>query len=293
MGTIGYMSPEQVKGEPLGRQSDIFSFGSVFYEMLSGRRAFRGNSAGETISAILREDPPDLSETNKTISPALKSCVRHCLEKNPAERFQSASDLAFAIESLAAISGSRRPDFIPDGQTFFYSARWNGNPLDIFAIRKGRYESRSLNLGQTDLLAISATNEMAILRNAQYQHHFVSRGTLARMPVGGGAARDLVEDVQEADWSPDGAQLAVVRLVNGRDRLEYPIGKVLYENAGHISHPRFSPKGDRIAFMDHQLEQDSRGWIAVVDLGGKKTVLSGEWSGEEGLAWSATGNEVW
>ena len=353
MGTIGYMSPEQVKGETVGRQSDIFSFGSVFYETLSGRRAFRSNSAGETISAILREDPPDLSETNKTISPALESCVRHCLEKNPAERFQSASDLAFAIESLAAISGSSRPDlilgpiplkrrlwpmllgfavlslavgltagilwlrsfrkttppsyqrltfsrgtmfnarFIPDGQTFFYSARWNGNPLDIFAIRTGRYESRSLNLVQTDLLAISATNEMAILRNARYQHHFVSRGTLARMPVGGGAPRDLVEDVQEADWSPDGAQLAVVRLVNGRTRLEYPISKVLYETAGHISHPRFSPKGDRIAFMDHQLEQDSRGWIAVVDLSGKKTVLSGEWSGEEGLAWSATGNEVW
>ncbi len=161
------------------------------------------------------------------------------------------------------------------------------------AIRTGRYESRSLNLAQTDLLAISATNEMAILRNARYQHHFVSRGTLARMPVGGGAPRDLVEDVQEADWSPDGAQLAVVRLVNGRTRLEYPIGKVLYETDGHISHPRFSPKGDRIAFMDHQLEQDSRGWIAVVDLSGKKTVLSGEWSGEEGLAWSATGNEVW
>jgi eukaryotic-like serine/threonine-protein kinase len=353
MGTVGYMSPDQVKGEPVSHQSDIFSFGSVFYEMLSGRRAFRGKSAAETMSAILREDPPDLSETNKNISPALEGCVRHCLEKNPAERFQSARDLAFSIESIAGISGVSRPElvfvrppaarrlwpillgllvftvslalvagalvdksagkmaapsyrrltfsrgttwnarFTPDGQTFFYSARWNGNPLDIFAIRTGRYESRSLNLGQTDLLAISATNEMAILRNAQYQHHFVSRGTLARMPVGGGAPRDLVEDVQEADWSPVGDGVAIVRWVNGRVRLEYPIGKVLYETSGYISHPRFSPKGDLIAFMDHQLEHDNRGWIAVVDLSGKKTVLSGEWSGEEGLAWSTTGNEVW
>ena len=110
MGTVGYMSPEQLKGKTADHRSDIFSFGAIFYEMLSGKRAFRGDSMAETMSAILREDPPDLSETNKTISPALERVVRHCLEKNPAERFHSAPDLAFAIESL---SGSA----ISSGQT--------------------------------------------------------------------------------------------------------------------------------------------------------------------------------
>src|SRR5437870_236364 len=108
MGTMGYMSPEQLKGHPADHRSDIFSFGAILYEMLSGKRAFRGDSMAETMSAILREDPPDLSETNKIVSPALERVVRHCLEKNPADRFHSARDLAFAIESLsgsATISG--------------------------------------------------------------------------------------------------------------------------------------------------------------------------------------------
>src|SRR6266487_2457993 len=109
MGTMGYMSPEQLKGHPADHRSDIFSFGAILYEMLSGKRAFRGDSMAETMSAILREDPPDLSETNRTVSPALERVVRHCLEKNPAERFHSARDLAFAIESLsgAAISSGQ------------------------------------------------------------------------------------------------------------------------------------------------------------------------------------------
>jgi len=106
MGTMGYMSPEQLRGKPADRRSDIFSFGAILYEMLSGKRAFRGGSMAETMSAILREDPPDLSETNKTVSPALERVVRHCLEKNPEERFHSAHDLGFALEALTAPSDS-------------------------------------------------------------------------------------------------------------------------------------------------------------------------------------------
>src|SRR5712691_9536885 len=106
MGTMGYMSPEQLKGQPTDHRSDIFSFGAILYEMLSGKRAFRGDSMAETMSAILREDPPDLSETNKTVSPALERLVRHCLEKNPEERFHSARDLAFAIENLSGAATS-------------------------------------------------------------------------------------------------------------------------------------------------------------------------------------------
>src|SRR5438034_1121301 len=104
MGTVGYMSPEQVKGRPVDHRSDIFSFGAILYDMLSGRRAFHGESAAETMSAILKEDPPDLSGTNHNISPALERLVNHCLQKNPEERFHSASDLAFALEAISGTS---------------------------------------------------------------------------------------------------------------------------------------------------------------------------------------------
>jgi serine/threonine protein kinase len=83
MGTLGYMSPEQVKGKPADARSDIFSFGAILYEMLSGSRAFHRDTAAETMSAILREEPPDLSATNKNVQPGLERVVRHCLEKSP------------------------------------------------------------------------------------------------------------------------------------------------------------------------------------------------------------------
>ncbi|CAN5810978.1 hypothetical protein BH20ACI3_BH20ACI3_18250 [soil metagenome] len=105
MGTMGYMSPEQLRGKPADHRSDIFSFGTILYEMLSGKRAFRGDSAADTMSAILREDPPDLSATNKNVAPALERIINHCLEKNPEERFHSASDLAFALEAISGSSG--------------------------------------------------------------------------------------------------------------------------------------------------------------------------------------------
>src|SRR5262245_32501469 len=105
LGTLGYMSPEQVRGRPADARSDIFSFGAILYEMLSGNRAFRGDSAADTMSAILREDPPDLSVTNQSISPALERIVRHCLEKSPEQRFHSTHDLAFDLEALSGTSG--------------------------------------------------------------------------------------------------------------------------------------------------------------------------------------------
>jgi Tol biopolymer transport system component len=106
LGTLGYMSPEQVRGRQADVRSDIFSFGAILYEMLSGKRAFHGDSAADTMSAILREDPPELSVTNQNVSPGLDRIVRHCLEKNPEQRFHSAHDVAFALETLSGTSAS-------------------------------------------------------------------------------------------------------------------------------------------------------------------------------------------
>jgi serine/threonine protein kinase len=361
IGTVGYMSPEQLRTSAVDQRSDVFSFGAILYEMLSGKRAFQRQSAADTISAILKEDPPELSTTNSQIAPGLERIVGHCLEKNPEERFQSTRDLAFALESLSTTS---HPDlstvpnielttapnvsvtpahagvwkivaigamavaialaaialflvkrttatvpsyhkltfrrgtiwnarFAPDGQTVVYSATWNGEPIDIFTTRAGSTESRSLNLQNADVLAVSSSGELAVLLNRQYQYHNIARGILARVPLTGGAPREILQDVQQADWSPDGTQLAVVRWVDGRNRLEYPIGKVLYETSGYISHPRVSPKGDKVAFMDHQIAGDNRGWVAVVDANGKKRTLSSEWASEEGVAWTPSGDEIW
>lgn len=120
MGTVGYMSPEQVRGKAADHRSDIFSFGSILYEMLSGKRAFHGDSPADTMSAILKDDPPELSETARSIPPALQRIVNHCLEKNPGQRFQSAGDVAFNLESLTEISspskGGLRPVVVPSGR---------------------------------------------------------------------------------------------------------------------------------------------------------------------------------
>jgi serine/threonine protein kinase/Tol biopolymer transport system component len=188
----------------------------------------------------------------------------------------------------------RSARFAPDGQTILYSAAWQGNPVEIFSARQGTVESRSLGLGRTDLLAVSSTGEMALSLDNHHAGTWVNVGTLARAPLAGGAPRPVLENVEWADWAPDGNSLAVVRNVGGRDRLEFPIGKVLYETSGGwISYPRVSPKGDFVAFIDHPNQGDDGGSIAVVDLSSKKTKLTRYWYGTQGLAWSPDGQEVW
>jgi eukaryotic-like serine/threonine-protein kinase len=166
----------------------------------------------------------------------------------------------------------RAARFAPDGQTIIYSAAWQGNPVEVFTARRGLPESRALGLARAQLLAVSSTGtgEVALQLNSRRTGTWVSVGTLARAPIEGGAPREVLEDVQWADWSPDGNNLAVVRDVGGRNRLEYPIGKVLYVTSGWISHPRVSPQGDRVAFLDHPIQGDDGGTVAVVNLNGNK-----------------------
>jgi len=184
--------------------------------------------------------------------------------------------------------------FAPDPRSAIYSASWEGNPQAVFVSSPNSTESRDLGLGQTEVLAVSSAGQMAVLRNFRVSDDsFLHIGTLAQLSIGADAPRDLLDNVEQADWTPDGSALAVVHTVGGKSRLEYPIGKVLYETAGWVSHIRFSPKGDRLAFIDHPLRGDDGGTVSVVDLNGKKSDLTERWASAFGLAWSPSGSEIW
>jgi eukaryotic-like serine/threonine-protein kinase len=351
MGTAGYMAPEQVRGAAIDSRTDIFAFGAVLYEMLSGKRAFRRDTAAETMTAILKEEPPELSEMDQPISPGLERIVRRCLEKQPEQRFQSAKDLAFALEALtgttsktaanAAIAvGAERPRwrgfvavaavvgsaigaaitwflrpappspptfervsfrrgevirgrFTPDGKTVLYSARFSGGAPDSYNIREDYPESTPAGLGGASVLSISRQGQMAVLMRPQYLAHYQWSGTLAVSPLGGSAPRELLEHVYDADWSPDGNDLAVIDRTGNRWRLQYPTGKVLLDGENWMSDPRVSPDGKRVALFRHPPNTDDRGDVILVDRDGHVQILSTGWESLEGLAWAPSGKEVW
>src|SRR6185369_5813969 len=349
MGTLGYMSPEQIKGKPADARSDVFAFGAILYEMLAGRRAFHADSAGETMAAILKEEPPDLSVTNQSISPGLERIVRHCIEKNPERRFQSAHDLAFDLEALSGTSGlsaagatsaarsrgvlrtaiiaagalllaaaafwagrrlgaAAKPGtppnhirvtfrrgnvlfarFTADGQNVVYGAAWGERPAEIFTAHLGSPESRPLGIPGASLLAVSSTGELAILLKKTNLFGTVGTGTLARVPLVGGAPRQLLDDVFAADWSPDGSELAVLRRVQDNFVLEYPIGKPIYRSVDNLTMARVSPDGRRVALV----EGGAVPKVITVDRSGKKTELSRNFLFADSLAWHPSGTEVW
>ena len=183
--------------------------------------------------------------------------------------------------------------FTPNGQSVVYGASWEGTPIDLFITSPESPQSRSLNLPGAALLAIASSGEMAISADSRPSGPYAQAGMLAREPLNGGSPRPILESVQWADWSPDGENLAIVRDVGGRNQLEFPIGKVLYQTSGWISHPRVSRKGDQVAFVDHPLPGDDGGSVRIVDLRGNVKTLAGEFQTAQGLAWSPDGQEVW
>jgi Tol biopolymer transport system component len=188
------------------------------------------------------------------------------------------------------LTGAR---FAPDGQTIVYSAAWDGKPSEMFTTRIGSSESRPLGIFPAGILAVSSTGEMAISLGCQNRWEDCF-GTLARVPLAGGTPREVLDNVGSADWSPDGKELAAVHVVEGGegDRLEYPLGKVLYRTEGYLTALRVSPKGDLVAFIEHPRRDDSRGTLCVVDRAGRKKSLTGEWQRMLSTLWSPTGEEV-
>jgi eukaryotic-like serine/threonine-protein kinase len=189
--------------------------------------------------------------------------------------------------------------FAPDGQTVVYSAAWEGARLpELFSSRVHSPESKSFGLQNANVLSLSRTGEMLVQLGLRRETWRVS-GTLARVPLAGGAPRAVLDGVSEADWAPDGATFAVVRDVGARNRIEFPIGKVLFETTGWVSHLRFSPRGDRLAFLHHSGTGSGGGtryskWssVAVIDLAGNVRTLVPNYIAQ-GLAWSPAGDEIW
>ena len=187
----------------------------------------------------------------------------------------------------------RSARFGPDGQTLVYSAAWDGRPPEIFTARPESPESRTLNLQDTEILAISSTGEMAVLVRSHLLGPWLYIGTLGRVALaGGGAPREVMDDVLWADYSPDGANLLVVRRENAIMRIEYPIGKKLYESIGWLGNPRISPKGDMIAFLEHPARGDDAGSVCLMDLSGNVKKISAGWISVQGVAWSPSGDEI-
>jgi Tol biopolymer transport system component len=184
--------------------------------------------------------------------------------------------------------------FTPDGDGVVYSAKWEDEPSELFTERFDAPGSRLLGFGGAELRSISPTGELALVQNVRIAANaFAMAGLLARAPFSGGNPRALEEDIDFAEWAPDGTELVVVRETGLGTQLEFPEGKVVYRTGGYISEPRISPDGTRVAFLDHALSNDNAGSVAVIDRSGHKKTLTDTYIAAEGLAWSPKGDEVW
>ncbi|HVP52073.1 MAG TPA: protein kinase [Terriglobales bacterium] len=350
LGTVAFMSPEQADGRKIDARSDIFSFGSVLYEMITGHQAFPGASKLSTLSSVLYKDPQPVSQAVPDVHPELDRIISRCLKKDPERRWQTMADVKVALEELrdeldvsgavpiqprtyvarpaprhtgrwiaiGALAGIilaiataayfaprlmrteppsfqrltfRRGDvtsanFAPGG-AIVYSAEWDGGPSTFYSVMPGNREGRQLQLPPGRLTSVSASGEMAVvLGNGD-------SGTLARVPFGGGAPREILENVFYADWGPDGESMAVVRNVGGKFRLEYPTGTVLYQTEGRPpAFPRVSPDGKIVAFLEYDDEVGDYS-LCVVGPNHPKQTLSRGWRGTGRLGWSMSGKEVW
>ena len=349
LGTSGYLSPEQARGEAADARSDIFAVGAVLYEMVTGRRAFAGATFAERLSAVLRDTPAPVDDAAAPI-------IARCLDKDPRKRFQSAADLAWALDAVerdasgaapapvevaspraralvsrrafvigAAATGASgvligrafaptraRPPFVPafqqltfrhgrvprarftrDGGSLIYAGLWDDAAAALYSTRLGGGGTRALDLPAAELLAVSTRGELALSLGHRFVGGFQQRGQLALAPVEGGTPRALGLDVQDADFTPDGGELAIVRRAGPRYQLELPVGKVLLD-AGWLSCPRVSPDGAAVACLVHASPYDDTGYLVVVPrTGGPPRTIGRGWSSIDGITWTADSRALW
>ena len=343
-GTAAYMSPEQAQGKRADARSDIFAFGALLYEMVTGRRAFQGANVMTILAAVMNQEPPETHTIVPNVPRELEWIITRCLKKDPERRIQHMQEVKLALqEILTAIESApvppmvtpprRRVWFTPalialllglapavwlgirifrqepvtfqrltfrrgdlymakfaPGGTVIYSAAWDGSAPMLFSVQPGNREGRLLDVPSGSIAAVSRSGEMAVLLGASTG---VTFGTLAQVPLGGGAPREILENVNSADWGSDGKSLAVARTVEGHHRIEFPIGSVLYETQA-LRPPIYihvSPAGDLVAFFDFGEAGDYS--LNVVGAKRPRQVLSRGWRAVGGLAWSPNGKEVW
>jgi Tol biopolymer transport system component len=270
MGTVGYMSPEQVRGLPADHRSDLFSLGAVLYEMLTGERAFRGDTAAEVMTAILHDDPLESHAIPPAAGPVLEGILRHCFEKKPDERFQSARDLAFHIESVSAAS--------------------------LPAIRMDRPHRRSFPIWMVAAAVILVAAAL-LLSRLRIRPEGSSSRSGAPPRISPFLASEAVE--REPAWSPTGNLIAYVSDAAGNDDvwISDPSGANLVnltaDFKGADRHPAWSPEGDRIAFYS---DRDGGGIYTMSALGGvarKRIALKPGILYTFGLQWARDGSLVY
>jgi hypothetical protein len=181
--------------------------------------------------------------------------------------------------------------FAPDGRTIYYSANLNGQPVQVYSKEIGSPESRALNLINSTLFAVT-TSEIAVSLGCKDRYIGDCQGTLALAPVSGGAPREAVEDVISADWTSDGNEMAAVRQVGGKYRVEFPRGKVIYESDHPLGYVRVAPRANAIAFAEYVGIFGDAARLIVVDRSGKQLNHPEVFVSLEGVAWSASGDEV-
>ena len=299
MGTLGYMSPEQVKGKPADARSDLFAFGAIFYEMLSGKRAFHGDSAGETMASILKEDPPELSVTNQAIAPGIERIVRHCLEKNPEQRFHSAHDLAFDIEALSTTSGqaaastakARSPRIPPIALAAAGLAA--GFLLAFFLLRGGAGRSAAAGAGMPTykrLTSLSGSEEFPTLspdgQLLAFVHRANGKANIFAQRTGSRKPSNLTPDCdRESDgptFSPDGSQIAYAsQCGDGGLFVMSATGENVKRLTSFGSNPAWSADGREIVFGTELISRPygrqgtSELWAVEVASGKTRPVLTG------------------
>lgn len=388
MGTVQYMSPEQARGKNVDARTDIWSLGIVIYEMVTGKVPFAGETTGDIIAALIRDEPESIRATVPDVPLELEEVVKKALTKDLRRRYQTISEFLTDLQrlkdqiklqalertgsggallsskdsataqtttpprfrstdpqaqqktgwlpsktslkwtipvaiglillvSMAVVRSLNRRStpssvrltqgrqitnrdgfisasrFAPDGKRIIYSAGIDGKPAELFFTDVDGSPSRSAGIQSAALKSVSRTGKIAVLFNFELNWSDGYNGTLAILPPDGGKPEIIADGIDDAAFAPDGNTFAIIKSGMMEKQLEYPIGQVLHKSEGWMSYPRFSPKGDKIAFFEHPIG-DASGSIIVFDLASQReSKILTDWKFLKGLAWNPNNNEIW